>query len=93
MRGSAKQRAWKHDSAKHCHSAASLLASAYKSTAMPAEAPRNERWAAQVTAAKAALDAARLMGDKLREDLAESTLNSLLDRYHTYYTSQRRNDD
>lgn len=45
---------------------------------------------AQIIAAKLALDAARRMGDALKIDLAEGTLNYLLDRYHTYYTSQRR---
>lgn len=45
---------------------------------------------AQITAAKLALDAARRMGDALRIDLAENTLNNLLDRYHRYHTSQRR---
>jgi hypothetical protein len=45
----------------------------------------------QIVAAKAALDVARGMGDLLVIDLAESALNSVLDRYHTYLTSQRSN--
>lgn len=45
---------------------------------------------AEIIAAKLALDAARRLGDELRTDLAEETLNNLLDRYHTYHASQRR---
>lgn len=43
---------------------------------------------AQILAAKIALDAARRLGDELRIDLAENTLNDLLDKYHTYHASQ-----
>lgn len=42
----------------------------------------------QIIAAKLALDAARRLGDLLKVDLAESTLNNLLDRYHSYHTQQ-----
>lgn len=44
----------------------------------------------QIMAAKLALDAARRMGDALRIDLAEASLNNLLERYsyHTSHTSQ-----
>ena len=43
-----------------------------------------------IAAAKTALDTARLLGDQLRIDLCENTLNNLLDRYHEYHTSNRR---
>lgn len=45
---------------------------------------------AQITAAKLTLDAARRLGDQLRTDLAEATLNYLLDQYskaRSYHTS------
>jgi hypothetical protein len=55
---------------------------------MPAKLPESEVTTAQITTAKVALDAARQMGDELKVDLAENTLNNLLDRYHAYHTSQ-----
>lgn len=36
-----------------------------------------------------ALDSARRLGDLLKIDLAENTLNDLLDKYHTYHTNRR----
>lgn len=50
------------------------------------EAPKSLK--AQIIGAKIALDSARRIGDKLHIDLAEDALNSLLDDYHTYHTSQ-----
>jgi hypothetical protein len=44
----------------------------------------------QIVSAKIALDAARRMGDALKIDLAEEAMNSLLDKYHTYHASNRR---
>lgn len=43
---------------------------------------------AEIADAKRYLDFARESGDTLKTDLAESVLNDLLDRYHTYHTSQ-----
>lgn len=40
----------------------------------------------QISNAKAELDSARRVKDDLRAALAEATLNSLLDRYHSSHT-------
>lgn len=41
----------------------------------------------RIMLAKLALEAARRVGDALHVELAENSLNDLLDRYHTYHTS------
>lgn len=46
---------------------------------------------AEIADAKRYLDLMRESGDRLKIDLAESVLNDLLDRYHGYHTSHRRN--
>jgi hypothetical protein len=91
MKDNERPRAWKHANEKPAHSEKHLLSSESKSMSVPVE-PHAKVSAidAQVTAAKLALDAARRIGDTLKMDLAESTLNDLLDRYHTYHTQQRR---
>jgi hypothetical protein len=52
--------------------------------------PAKNKVTEQISGAKTALDAARRFGDQLRIDLAEEALNNLLDRYHTYHASHRR---
>lgn len=44
---------------------------------------------AEIADAKRYLDLMRETGDQLKIDLAESTLNDLLDRYHSYHTNRR----
>lgn len=47
------------------------------------------RYQRKIALAKLTLEAARRVGDTLHVALAENALNDLLDRYHTYHTSQR----
>lgn len=83
-----KPHAWKPASVKLDHKGRRQQLSANASTSTRAER-RAKVSHEQITAAKMALDSARRLGDLLKIDLAENTLNDLLDRYHTYHTNRR----
>jgi hypothetical protein len=85
VRDNAKLPEWKHVNAKHFHKGRRPLVNESGSTVTP-DKPELRT---EISTVKAALDAARQVGDKLREDLYESSLNDLLDRYHSYHTQRR----
>jgi hypothetical protein len=90
-RVSARPRAWSPARKRHAHNAKHPLLSANRSIAMPVQPAITRPGEAEIADAKRYLDYVRALGDRLKIDLAEDTLNDLLDRYHTYHTNQRRN--